>query len=140
MDPKSRSTLKFCNLHHRSIRVQNGGLHFLDPPKFLGKNTTLSQLKETRPRLKETRPRDDRFTGLRASSQHPVLSEPEFGPSAARRARRLRTEATDRYLSAPKLPQNRACHFGCSKGVSKPVQVLLNGIEAVMVLILIILK
>ena len=33
-----------------------------------------------------------------------------------------------------------ACHFGCLKGVSKAVQVLLNGIEPVMALTLIILK
>ena len=31
-------------------------------------------------------------------------------------------------------------HFGCCKRVSKSVQVLLNGIEAVMVLTLMILK
>ena len=32
------------------------------------------------------------------------------------------------------------CYSGCLKGVSKPVQVLLDGIEAVLVLTLIILK
>ena len=40
VDPKSRSTLRFCNLHHRSIRVQNWGLYFLDPPRGLGSNKT----------------------------------------------------------------------------------------------------
>ena len=35
---------------------------------------------------------------------------------------------------------NRACCFGCLKGVLKSVQVLLSDIEAVMVLTLIILK
>ena len=34
----------------------------------------------------------------------------------------------------------RACYVGCLKGVSKSVQVLLHGIEAAMVLTLIILK
>ena len=34
----------------------------------------------------------------------------------------------------------RVCHFGCLKGVSKSVQVLLNGEESVMVLTLIFLK
>ena len=34
----------------------------------------------------------------------------------------------------------RACYFGCLKGFSKSVQVLFNGIEAVLVLTLIILK
>ena len=36
-DPKSRSTLGFWNLHHRSIGVQNWGLYFLDPPGGLGR-------------------------------------------------------------------------------------------------------
>ena len=31
-DPKSRSPLQFQNLHHRSIRAQNWGTYFLDPP------------------------------------------------------------------------------------------------------------
>ena len=31
-DPKSRSTLGFHNLHHRSIGVQNRGFYLLDPP------------------------------------------------------------------------------------------------------------
>ena len=35
-DPKSRSMLGFYNLHHRSIRVQNWGIYFLDPPRGLG--------------------------------------------------------------------------------------------------------
>ena len=35
-DPKRRSTLGLYNLHHRSIRIQNWGLHFLDPPGRLG--------------------------------------------------------------------------------------------------------
>ena len=30
-DPKNRSTLGFCDLHHRSIRAQNWGIYFLDP-------------------------------------------------------------------------------------------------------------
>ena len=34
----------------------------------------------------------------------------------------------------------RVCHFGCLKGVAKPVQVLFNGIEAVVVLTFMILK
>ena len=33
---------------------------------------------------------------------------------------------------------SRVCHFGCLKGVSRSVQVLLYGIEAVMVLTLMI--
>ena len=33
---KSRSTLGFYNLHHRSIGVQNWGLYCLDPPRGLG--------------------------------------------------------------------------------------------------------
>ena len=36
-DPKSRSISRFCNLHHRSIRVQNWGIYFLDPPRGLGR-------------------------------------------------------------------------------------------------------
>ena len=35
-DPKSRSTLEFHNLDHRSIGVQNWGLYFVDPPRGLG--------------------------------------------------------------------------------------------------------
>ena len=35
---------------------------------------------------------------------------------------------------------DRACHFGWFKRVSKSVQVLLNGLEAVLVMTLIILK
>ena len=35
---------------------------------------------------------------------------------------------------------HRVCYFGCLKGVPKSVQVLFNGIEALMVLTLIILK
>ena len=35
-DPKSRSTLGFCNLHHRAIRIQNWGFYFLDPLRGLG--------------------------------------------------------------------------------------------------------
>ena len=35
-DPKSRSTLNFFHLHHRSTRVQNRGIYFLDPPGGLG--------------------------------------------------------------------------------------------------------
>ena len=31
-DPKSRSTSGFCSLHHRSIRFQNCGFYFWDPP------------------------------------------------------------------------------------------------------------
>ena len=38
-DPKSRSTLGFCNLHHRSSRAQNWGIYFLDPPGGLGCGT-----------------------------------------------------------------------------------------------------
>ena len=34
-DPKHRSTLGFHNLHHESIRVQNSGFYFLDPPMAL---------------------------------------------------------------------------------------------------------
>ena len=30
-DPKSRSTLGFYNLHHRSTGVQNCGIYILDP-------------------------------------------------------------------------------------------------------------
>ena len=36
--------------------------------------------------------------------------------------------------------ENRVCYFDCLKGSSKLVQVLFNGIEAVLVLTLIILK
>ena len=36
-DPTHGSTLRLRNLHHRSIRVQNLGFHFLDPPRALGK-------------------------------------------------------------------------------------------------------
>ena len=39
-DPKSRSTFGFCNLHHRSTRVQNWGMYFLDPRKCLGKDNS----------------------------------------------------------------------------------------------------
>ena len=35
-DPKSRSPLGFHSLHHRSSRVQNGEIYFLDPPGGLG--------------------------------------------------------------------------------------------------------
>ena len=35
-DPKSRSTLGFYSLHHRSIRAQNWGIYFSDPPRGLG--------------------------------------------------------------------------------------------------------
>ena len=37
-------------------------------------------------------------------------------------------------------PINRACHFGCSKGLSKSVHVLLNGIDVIIVLTWVILK
>ena len=30
-DARSRCTLGFCNLHHRSTRMQNSGFYFLDP-------------------------------------------------------------------------------------------------------------
>ena len=36
-DPKSGSTSGFCNLHHRSIRIQNWGIYILDPPGGLGR-------------------------------------------------------------------------------------------------------
>ena len=42
-DPKSRSTLGFHNLQHRSIRAQNWGIYFLDPPGGLGITYALSQ-------------------------------------------------------------------------------------------------
>ena len=32
----SRSPLGLCNLHHKSIAVQNWGFHFLDPLRALG--------------------------------------------------------------------------------------------------------
>ena len=32
-DPKSRSTLRFHNLQHRSTRVQNWGIYFLEDPR-----------------------------------------------------------------------------------------------------------
>ena len=35
-DPKSRSTLRFCSLLHRSIGVQHCGIYFWDPPRGLG--------------------------------------------------------------------------------------------------------
>ena len=35
-DPKNGSTLGLYHLHHRSIRVQNRGFSFLDPPWALG--------------------------------------------------------------------------------------------------------
>ena len=35
-DPKSRTTLGFCNLHHGSIRVQSWGIYCWDPPGGLG--------------------------------------------------------------------------------------------------------
>ena len=35
-DPKSRSTSRFYNLHHRSTGVLNWGFYFLDPPGGLG--------------------------------------------------------------------------------------------------------
>ena len=38
------------------------------------------------------------------------------------------------------LPYNRACYFGCFRGASKSVEVVLNSIEAVAVLVFIILK
>ena len=39
-DPKSRSTFGI-NLHHRSGRVQNWGLHFLDAPSSLRAEVSL---------------------------------------------------------------------------------------------------
>ena len=35
-DPKTRSTSGLYNLHHGSIRIQNWGFYFLDPPRGLG--------------------------------------------------------------------------------------------------------
>ena len=35
-DPKNGSTSRLYNPHHRSIGVQNWGIHLLDPPKALG--------------------------------------------------------------------------------------------------------
>ena len=35
-NPKNGSTLGLHNLHHRSMRVQNWGFCFLDPPRALG--------------------------------------------------------------------------------------------------------
>ena len=35
-DPKCRSPIELCNLRHRSTRVQNWGICFLDPPLRLG--------------------------------------------------------------------------------------------------------
>ena len=43
-DPKSRATLRFCNLHHRSIRVQNWEIYFLHPPRGLGLGGSLNSL------------------------------------------------------------------------------------------------
>ena len=37
IDIQKNSTLGFQNLHHRSTRVQNGGIDILDPPGGLGK-------------------------------------------------------------------------------------------------------
>ena len=39
-DPKSRTTLGFHNLHHRSARVQIWGIYFLDAPGALGFKAT----------------------------------------------------------------------------------------------------
>ena len=60
------------------------------------------------------------------------------------------TGSSQSFLQVPKLSPaedffvgglNRVCFFlGFSKGVSKPVQVLFNGIEAVMVRTLMILR
>ena len=41
-DPKSRSTLGFYNLHHRSTRVQN--IYLLDPPGGLGIRSHLQNM------------------------------------------------------------------------------------------------
>ena len=38
-DPKRSSTLEPCNLHHRSIGLQNWGFYFLDPFGVLGTST-----------------------------------------------------------------------------------------------------
>ena len=47
-DPKSRSTLGFYNLHHRSTGVQNWGIYVLDPPGGLDSNGHgLDQVAET---------------------------------------------------------------------------------------------
>ena len=38
------------------------------------------------------------------------------------------------------ITHNRVCYFGCLKGVSKSVQVLFNGTDAVLVRTVLILK
>ena len=43
-DPKSRSTLRFYNLHHRRTGVQNWGIYFLDPPRGLGRGLELAEV------------------------------------------------------------------------------------------------
>ena len=57
------------------------------------------------------------------------------------------TPQTEKMLRPPAPPQmqestlkSRACKFGCLEGASRSVQGLLSGIEAVLVLTLIILK
>ena len=42
-DPESRSTVGFCNLHHRSSRIQNwGDSTFSDPPRGLGNRSQMA--------------------------------------------------------------------------------------------------
>ena len=44
------------------------------------------------------------------------------------------------YGKLSRVVRYRACYFGCFKGISKSVQVLLDGIDAIVLLTLITLK
>ena len=77
--------------------------------------------------------------------------EEAFGNKDAEQQNRHRDRGIDRgtlhalntggrYLGPAWLVLDRPCFFDCLKGVSKSVQKLLNGIEAGLVLTLIILK